>query len=126
MWKAGRKSTPKHFLPFEIIGILKTEESGAVSIQAPVDDLDAVSIQAPVDYLPEFISIAHEAIRHFGIRLSANSYPKKEELVKYFQGRRLSNGTFISRHQAQSLATFCRPVQAMMGGNKKRVKPFNR
>jgi hypothetical protein len=112
MTKAGRKSTPKNRQPPVIIGTLNvTEESDKVSIQARVDDL------------PEFISIAHEAIRHF--RVSANSYPKKEGLVEYFQRCRLSNGTFISRHQADSLATFCRPVQAMKGGNKKRVKPFN-
>ena len=114
MTKAGRKSTPKNRQLPEIIGTLNvTEESDKVSIQARVDDL------------PEFISIAHEAIRHFQISVSANSYPKKEVLVEYFQRRRLSNGTVISRHQADSLATFCRPVQAMKGGNKGRVKPFN-
>jgi len=114
MAKAGREATPKNLQLPNIFGTLNvTEESDAVSIQGRVDDL------------PEFISIAHEAIRYFRISVSANSYPKKEELVQYFQRHRLSNGTFISRHQAQSLATFCRPVQAMMGGNKGRVKPFN-
>ena len=116
MTKAGRKSTPKNRQLPEIIGTLNvTEESKD----------DTASFQGGVDDIPEFISIAHEAIRHFRISASANSYPKKGELVEYFQRRRLSNGTFISRHQADSLATFCRPVQAMKGGNKGRVKPFN-
>ena len=114
MTKAGRKSTPKNRQLPEIIGTLNaTEESDTASFQGRIDDI------------PEFISIAHEAIRHFRISVSANSYPKKGELVEFFQRRRLSNGTFISRHQAESLATFCRPVQAMKGGNKGRVKPFN-
>ena len=122
MTKAGRKSTPKNRQLPEIIGTLNvTEESKD----------DTASFQGRVDDIPEFISIAHEAIRHFRISVSANSYPKKEELVEYFQRRRLSNGTVISRHQADSLATFCRPVQAMKGGNKGRLnpstlKPFNR
>ena len=114
MTKAGRKSTPKNRQLPEIIGTLNvTEESDKVSIQGRVDDL------------PEFISIAHEAIRHFRISVSANSYPKKGELVEFLKRRRLSNGTLISRHHAETLATFCRPVQAMKGGNKRRVKPFN-
>ena len=113
MAKAGPKSTPSQ-LPEIIIGTLEvTEESDTGGIEIRVDDI------------PEFISIAHEAIRHFQISVSANSYPKKEVLVEYFERRRLSNGTVISRHQADSLATFCRPVQAMKGGNKGRVKPFN-
>jgi hypothetical protein len=108
MAKAGWKSTPKNRQLPEKIGTLNvTEESDTVSTQARVEDF------------PEFISILHEAVRHFRISVSANSYPKKKDLVEHFQRHRLSNGTPISPHQADSLATFCRPVQAMKGGNKK-------
>ena len=59
MTKAGRKSTPKNRQLPEIIGTLNaTEES----------EEDNVSFQGRVDDVPEFISIAHEAIRHFRIR----------------------------------------------------------
>ena len=58
---------PKNRQLPEIIGTLNaTEESDTASIQGRIDDV------------PEFISIAHEAIRHFRISVSANSYPKKE------------------------------------------------
>jgi hypothetical protein len=72
---------------------------------------------------PEFVSILLRAIEHFDIDASAGRYPKKDELVKYFREHRLSNGAFISRNMAEALATCCRSVEAMVGGNKKGLNP---
>jgi hypothetical protein len=68
---------------------------------------------------PEFISILLKAVEHFDIDASAGRYPKKDELVRYFRSHRLSTGAFISRNMAEALATCCRSVEAMVGGNKK-------
>jgi hypothetical protein len=72
----------------------------------------------PSANIPEFVVIMLEAIQYFGINPTAGVYPKKEELVAYFTSRRLSNGSLISPHHAEALATFCRPVSAMKGGLK--------
>jgi hypothetical protein len=68
---------------------------------------------------PEFIAVMLEAVWHFKIDAKTNRYPKAEELVAYFITRRLSDGRLISPRQARALATFCRPVGAMKGGNSK-------
>ena len=67
--------------------------------------------------LPEFVRLTLEAVAHFKIDARAGHYPKHEELVNYFVTRRLSDGRLISSRQARFLATFCRPVDAMKGGN---------
>jgi len=69
---------------------------------------------------PEFISILLRAVEDLGIDASAGVYPKKDELVRYFRDHRLSNGAFISRNMAEALATCCRSVEAMVGGNRHR------
>lgn len=66
---------------------------------------------------PEFIAIMLEAVSRFGINARAGTYPKHEELAAYFVTRRLSDGQLISPRQAKLMATFCRPVGAMKGGN---------
>jgi hypothetical protein len=80
----------------------------------------------PSANMPEFVVIMLEAIRHFGINQPAGIYPKKNPLIAYFRQRRLSNGSLISLAEAKHLATFCRPVAAKSGGNKRRVEPLNR
>ena len=71
---------------------------------------------------PEFIAIMLEAVHRFGINAKAGKYPKHEELAAYFVTRRLSDGSPISPRQANALATFCRPIGAMKGGNSKPAK----
>jgi hypothetical protein len=71
---------------------------------------------------PEFIAIMLEAVWHFEINARAGTYPKHEDLAAYFETRRLSDGRLISPRQADALATFCRPVRAMKGGNSKPAK----
>jgi hypothetical protein len=74
---------------------------------------------------PEYVAILLEAVWHFKIDKKAGKYPKHEELVAYFVTRRLSDGRLISVRQAHALATFCRPVGAMKGGNSKRGERWN-
>lgn len=69
------------------------------------------------DYLPEFIELMLAALDHFGI--TSSKYPKKEELVEWFSSQKLPNGENVSPRLADSLATFCRPLNAMKGGNKR-------
>jgi hypothetical protein len=71
---------------------------------------------------PEFISILLKAVEHFGIDASAGVYPKHGVLKAYFLRQRLSDGSLISDHHAGALATFCRSVPAMKGGNTSRGK----
>jgi hypothetical protein len=58
-----------------------------------------------------------QASGHFRIDADKNIYPKKQELVDYFLGRRFEDGSPISSTQAKHLATVCRPRKAMDGGN---------
>ena len=67
--------------------------------------------------LPEFVKVQLEAVVHFKIDARAGKYPKHEQLAAWFTTRRLSDGRLISPRQANTLATYCRPVGAMKGGN---------
>jgi hypothetical protein len=74
-------------------------------------------------YLSPFMVLMLEAVRRFEI--NEQRWPKKEELEEYFRAQKLPDGTPISLNHARLLATFCRPLAAMSGGNSKAVKPFN-
>lgn len=67
-------------------------------------------------YLSPFMRMMSDAIRHFEIR--EGHWPKKKELEEYFREQKLPDGTPVSPNQASYLATFCRPLEAMSGGNK--------
>jgi hypothetical protein len=92
-----------------------------------ISSLDFAQPQIKVTDFPEFIAMQLAAVFHFRIDAKAGVYPKHEELVNYFKKQRLSDGRQVSPNQAKYLATFCRPVAAMMGGNKKgpTVRPLN-
>jgi hypothetical protein len=67
-------------------------------------------------YLSSFMQLMLEAVQHFEI--SEERWPKKEELEQYFTAQKLPDGTPVSAAQASYLATFCRPLAALRGGNK--------
>jgi hypothetical protein len=67
-------------------------------------------------YSSPFMQLMCEAIHHFNI--SEQRWPKKDEMERYFCAQKLPDGTPISRNQARYLASFCRPLAAMSGGNK--------
>jgi len=73
--------------------------------------------------VPEFVAVQLRALKHFiGLgqyEPAKGLWPKKAELLEYFKQQRLSNGTFISKRKAFDLATNCRTVDAMKGGNRK-------
>jgi hypothetical protein len=68
-------------------------------------------------YLSPFMELMATAIRHFEI--SEDNWPKKQLLVNYFCTQKLPDGKPITHNQARNLATFCRPLAAMSGGNSK-------
>ena len=68
-------------------------------------------------YVSPYMQLMLDAVRHF--KIGAGSWPKKEELEEYFRGQKLPDGSSISANHARYLATFCRPLAAMSGGNKK-------
>jgi hypothetical protein len=100
----------------------KSSKPSPVKLVAPEYSLGAPDFATPplatTDF-PEFVAIMLEAVWHFGIDAKTGKYPKHEELVAYFMTRRLSDGRQISARQAYALATHCRPVGAMKGGNSK-------
>ena len=81
---------------------------------------DSKYIKAPVEgvYISPFISVMLDAARQFGLKPDMKRPPKKDELINFFKDRTLADGTVISANHAQYLATFCRPPEAMKGGNK--------
>ena len=74
---------------------------------------------APEDgaYVSPYMQLMLDAVRHF--KIGAGSWPKKEELEEHFRAQKLPDGKPISANHARYLATFCRPLAAMSGGNKK-------
>ena len=68
-------------------------------------------------YVSPYIQLMLDAVRRFEI--NEKNWPKKEELEEHFRAQKLPDGTPISANQARYLATFCRPLAAMSGGNKK-------
>jgi hypothetical protein len=78
-----------------------------------------LSIMWTEEFVPEFVRIQLQALHHFKIDVAnSNSYPKHEILTAYFKGVRLSNGKLISPSSAKYLATYCRRVERMSGGNR--------
>jgi hypothetical protein len=83
--------------------------------------------QPSLTEIPELIGVMLKAIaRHGGVP----NLPKKT-VSDWFLGHALSNGWVIDRHLADAMATCCRSVILMKGGNHwqkpnpKRVKPLN-
>jgi hypothetical protein len=80
--------------------------------------------------VPEHVRIQLQALHHFKIDVTKpDSFPKHEILEAHFSTVRLSNGKLISPSSAKYLATYCRPVERMSGGNRKKnpstLEPFN-
>jgi hypothetical protein len=69
-------------------------------------------------YLSPFMGLMAAAIQHFEI--SEDHFPKKKVVEKYFLAQKLQDGRRITANQAKNLASFCRPLRAMIGGNSKR------
>ena len=67
--------------------------------------------------MSEYEVLMQEAIRHF--RISEQSWPTNAEIVPYFMAKKLSNGMPIGDRAARHLAMFCRPTEAIKGGNVK-------
>jgi hypothetical protein len=67
-------------------------------------------------YWSPFMVLMLTAVRHF--KIGEQQWPKKHELEEYFCAQELPDGRPISPNQARYLATFCRPLAAMSGGNK--------
>jgi hypothetical protein len=119
------RRTARHAAPAEPESVPVAPTDNA-SVASPKYHLEAVNLAVgspgigqPSASYPEFVVMMLEAVRHFRINAPAGEYPKKEDLVSWFKGRRLSSGNYVSPSQAEHLATFCRPVVAMKGGNKK-------
>lgn len=68
-------------------------------------------------YLSPFMEIMLAAIKLFAI--DSASWPKKHELIEHFQKQKLPDGSAVSPNQAEHMATFCRPFEAMKGGQKR-------
>jgi hypothetical protein len=81
--------------------------------------LGAPDFAKPSTEYSEFTVILMQAHKALKINLTAGIYPKLEEAKTYFMEQRLSDGTKISPREAEKLASFCRPVCAKKGGNKK-------
>ena len=75
----------------------------------------------PPDYEDHaFVRVLVEAIDHFKGTGKSPSERAKKEVKQYFLDLgRLPDGTEITAHMAEKLATFCRSPQAMKGGNKR-------
>lgn len=67
-------------------------------------------------YHSPFMQLMLEAVQRF--KISEERWPKKEELEQHFAAQKLPDGTPVSAAQASYLATFCRPLAALRGGNK--------
>jgi hypothetical protein len=67
-------------------------------------------------YITPHIALMLEAIELFDI---PERTPKKDELKQHFLGKFLPDGSPITDNQASAMATFCRPPEAMKGGNKR-------
>jgi hypothetical protein len=101
------------------------QEPQPVTAEYALGSPDFATPQLTTTDFPEYVAILLEAVWHFEIDKKAGKYPKHEELAAYFVTRRLSDGRLISPRQAHALATFCRPVGAMKGGNSKRGERWN-
>ena len=84
-------------------------------IVVPVEDEPKPARMTNGVYLPPFMALMQEAVRELNI--SEQSWPKKKELEKHFCAQKLPDGTPVSPTQARYLATFCRPLEALRGGN---------
>jgi hypothetical protein len=81
--------------------------------QSQPETLVVATPQKP--YITPFLTLMIDAIEHFGI--TEHHWPKKEELAEYFRNSKLPGNVSISNSQANMMATFCRPLDAMEGGN---------
>ncbi|MDX9982223.1 MAG: hypothetical protein RBU25_19540 [Lentisphaeria bacterium] len=68
-------------------------------------------------WVPPFIALMFRAIDEFG--LTETSTVGKKTLAEWFAAQTLPDGTRVSTNLAGYLATFCRPPEAMKGGNPK-------
>jgi hypothetical protein len=85
---------------------------------SPLTEENATAVAGtPTAYVSPYILMMLDAVRHFGI--SPSGGPKKQELVAYFRKQRLPDGSSISDNLAKTMATLCRPPEAMRGGNKR-------
>lgn len=93
----------------------------AAPIQFKADNfsLGRPDFGAPSAKYSEYLVIMMRAHEDLGINPPAGIYPKLETAMDYFKKQRLSNGALISPREAEKLASFCRPVSAKKGGNKK-------
>jgi hypothetical protein len=82
-----------------------------------VEEEDAKPQPADGAYELPYMQLMHDAKRRFEI--SSARWPKKEVLEEHFRAQKLPGGTPVSANQARYLATFCRPLAAQLGGNKK-------
>jgi hypothetical protein len=79
------------------------------SLAVPPDDGDFI-----------FARLLIEAVEHFKSTGKGSRQRTKKEVKQYFLDlKRLPDGTEITAHMAEKLATFCRSPQAMKGGNKR-------
>jgi len=69
-------------------------------------------------YLPPFVEIMIEALRHFGIAPDKQS-PTKKEIEAFFLEKKLPDGRPITPNLASHMATLIRPPEAMRGGNRR-------
>jgi hypothetical protein len=79
---------------------------------------DAVEEEPSTDgaYTPPFMALMQKAVQHFEI--SEKKWPVKKELEKFFREQEV-DGVRVSANIAGQLATLCRPLAAMTGGNIK-------
>jgi hypothetical protein len=92
-----------------------------------VDDLPkpALTQYWSEENLGEFGMLIARMRHHVAMEAKEGRCLNHDDLVPLFEALRLSNGKKISNNQAKKLATFCRSVKDMDGGNKKRIKRSN-
>lgn|SRR5262249_53162665 len=89
-----------------------------------VDDLPKPALKQlwVEENMPELIRIQLQVFHLIKLEEEAGRTFKKDAVEALFKGIRLSNGRPISPSHAFWLATNCRPVGEMLGGNKQRKR----
>jgi hypothetical protein len=86
----------------------------------PTATVATTDLVVPADDDYAFVRLLKEAIDHFKSTGKGPSERTKKEVKQYFLDKeRLPDGTRITTHMAEKLATFSRSPRAMEGGNLK-------
>jgi hypothetical protein len=98
--------------------VLVWEPAAAQTTTAPTPVAARGKIEPPTPELdmPELLQLQMRALEHFK---GQQPWPKKEELAQWLLEQARADGIPMSSRLAETMATACRPVAAMRGGNKR-------